>query len=301
VNISRGNNALLALDVSDGSMLWEYKTDDVMWNFKASTPGDGSIIFSSSCGAVHRIDFEGNLLWKRHAHSRSPSGDGFCSMGGGAVGSNGVFYTVHGQFEDTHGKAFINAYRIHDGERVWSKVFNEFGAQYPAVGHLGTGGPLVVVAPLGGPLSYPGGLELPEGEELVNVLVTMDATTGDVLWRFEEEPWPYSTAAGDSGPIQAQRMKEAIRNPRRDVICWPDPQAVPVISGDGYIYASSSHNGDLYALKDEDQNGQVNSTEVSTFATGIAFLNSPSVAPGMLVASPCWGPMYIFRDHGRQS
>ena len=29
---------------------------------------------------------------------------------------------------------------------------------------------------------------------------------------------------------------------------------------------------------------------------GIAFLNSPSMAPGLLVAAPCWGPVYTFKQ-----
>ena len=33
----------------------------------------------------------------------------------------------------------------------------------------------------------------------------------------------------------------------------------------------------------------------SVFSTHMCFLNSPSVAPGMLVAAPCWGAMYVFK------
>ena len=33
----------------------------------------------------------------------------------------------------------------------------------------------------------------------------------------------------------------------------------------------------------------------SVFSTHMCFLNSPSVAPGMLVAARCWGPMYVFK------
>merc|ERR1719506_3401506 len=90
-----GSDSLLAMTTSDGSLLWEYTTDDVFWNFKPSATTDGSIIFSSSCGAVHRIDGEGKLIWKKPALSHVDEG-GFCSMGGGSVGPNGVFYAEHG-------------------------------------------------------------------------------------------------------------------------------------------------------------------------------------------------------------
>jgi len=68
-----------------------------------------------------------------------------------------------------------------------------------------------------------------------------------------------------------------------------------VIASDGTVYASSSHDGGLRAIRDADRNGAIELSEVSTFETGNCFLNSPSVAPGMLVAAPCWGPMYVFK------
>merc|ERR550525_1838639 len=125
----------------------------------------------------------------------------------------------------------------------------------------------------------------------VNAVVAMDATSGDILWRWEEEPWDHIGAAGDEGlPALKRLMEKSPENP----ICLPDLQGIPVISGDGTVYASSSHGGDLTAIRDADGNGKIDETEVSKFHPRKAFLNSPSVAPGMLVAAPCWGPMYVF-------
>merc|ERR1712187_933302 len=81
-----------------------------------------------------------------------------------------------------------------------------------------------------------------------------------------------------------------------DFVCLPDHQGIPLIAGDGTVYGSSSHNGDLTAIKDVNDNGVIEPEEVSTFKIGIEFLNSPSLAPGMLVAAPCWGPVYVFKD-----
>merc|ERR1711992_397734 len=84
-------------------------------------------------------------------------------------------------------------------------------------------------------------------------------------------------------------------------ICLPDNQGIPVISGDGTVYASSSHHGHLRAIKTKSVDGaaagearKLVATVESIFKPGNAFLNSPSLAPGMLVAAPCWGPTYVF-------
>jgi len=310
-----GSNALFALNSSDGSHMWDYVTDDVMWNFKPSTPGDGSIIFSSSCGAVHRIDWSGQLLWKKPAPIQGQQGGGFCSMGGGAVGPNGMFYAEHGanyppyaQPPGESGKAWITAYKISDGTLVWQKEFDVFGGQYPAVGYLGDGGPLAVVAPMGTTLGMMGTSlqsaqfrstigSLPPGMRLINAVVALDAATGEQLWRFDEEPWDSPNAAGDEGrPVFNRITMKEYNTANPSPFCLPDPQGVPLIGGDGTVYATSGHNGDLYALKDVDKDGKISASEMSTFSTHMAFLNSPSIAPNMLVAAPCWGPIYIFRD-----
>jgi len=232
-------------------------------------------------------------------------------MGGGAVAPNGVFYAEHGDRLSTGNGvqdiAIINAYQISDGKLLWSKTFNEFGGQYPAVGYLGE--TLAVVAPIGSSLSEKfdngGPLGSNQSKWLVNAVVAMDAKTGSVLWRHEETRWPFAAAAGDfGGPFKRRVFDKLTKHPRREVVCLPDPQGIPLISGDGHVYVSNSQNGDLSAIKDVDGDGKISPAEVSTFPTKIGFLNSPSLAPRMLVAAPCWGPVYIFKAEpspGRES
>jgi len=282
-----GTDTVTAVSGTDGTLLWQYVTDEVMWNFAPATPGDGSILFAGSCGAVFRISSGGELIWK--AGPFNP-GHSMCTMAGGALGPNGIFYSQYS--EDDSNNNTLAAHNITDGALLWSKQLPYHALQYPAVGHLGATGPLVVAVPMGDTLLPP----LPpilsaarltlNGGALRNMLLVVDAATGQTMWQSEDRPWPHAEAAGE--------LDE--HNVTDGAICLPDPQGIPVISGDGTIYTSSSHHGDLRAIRDADGDGIISQSEVSVFKTGKCFLNSPSLAPGMLVAAPCWGPMYVFKD-----
>merc|ERR1719454_1539215 len=83
-----GNTVVHAVSTVDGSFLWRFIADDGLHNFAPATPGDGTILFSTSCGGVYRISFDGKLIWRRG----EPSPGHWCSTGGGALGPNGVYY-----------------------------------------------------------------------------------------------------------------------------------------------------------------------------------------------------------------
>lgn len=415
----RGNNIVYAVNSSDGSYLWEYVADDAFWNFAPATPGDGSLLFATNCGGVFRITFEGELIWRKGEAAPGRH----CSSGGGSLGPNGVFYVEYDDVlhQDKAG-ARVAAYQVSDGSLLWKKTFgaSENGMQYPAVGRLGSDGPLAVLVAIGqrpsppseanavnGRISAtPGSFDQPaddqsrgnneestdeqseanlgqsaddqSGEDaedrpdaeldghaadeaqeeptkkvpywmkfadpeyrdapasafkrypkwmnkvmkyalmqtvaseasshqashnsepapmkpaLVNAVVALDATSGEVLWRFDETPWSEVAGAGESEKYQ-QRISRIEQDPRVDVLCLPDAQGIPVISGDGTVYTSSGHSGDLRAIRDVNSDGIIDPAETSVFRTQNCFLNSPSLAPGMLVAAPCWGPMYVFK------
>lgn len=314
-----GNDMMYAVNSSDGGYLWDYVADDIFWNWTPSTPGDGTLLAASSCGAVFRITFGGELVWR--VGNATPGYHEHCCTGGGALGPNSVFYVennIEGPTPSTGGD--VSAYQVSDGKLLWrrsfahdtSAQFQPSGAQYPAVGRLGSDGPLAVVVALG-LNTFPPDLSmmvpsqlsslvagfdmsavLPKPLRLPSIVVALNATSGGILWRFDEEPWDHLAAAGETAKY-AERQARLTQDPRADIVCWPDPQGIPVIAGDGMVYTSSSHSGDLRAMKDLNGNGIIEPEEVSLFSTHNAFLNSPSVAPGMLVAAPCWGPMYVFK------
>ncbi|CAJ1449086.1 unnamed protein product [Effrenium voratum] len=314
-----GNNAMMAISTKDGSFLWDYVGDELIWNFSPAYPGDETLVVGSGCGTVYRIAFGGKLLWKAGVQSGSPI---FCGTGGAALGPNGVIYHEYNTLDDNSLQAALGiikgntsgitghlaAYRLSDGQKLWQKEFGPryLGMQYPSVGRLGPSGPLAVVVAVG---ENPGTPVVMEKEEraryladpeyrkkmgvptFVNAVVALDAESGDQLWRFEEEPWNHFGAAGDEERVP--EFKDSIENP----ICLPDLQGIPVINSyDGTVYAASAHAGNLTAIRDLNGDGIIQESETKVFSPGIAFLNSPSWAPGMGVVAPCWGPMYVFKS-----
>jgi len=288
-----GTDTVVAANASDGSLLWKYFAGEIIWNFSPSTPGDGTLLFSSSCGAVFRISFQGELIWKV---GRSHPGV-FCTVSGGALGPNGIYYAEYsegekGAFNASSINDTLAAYNVTDGSLVWKRNLPYRAAQYPAVGKLGRDGPLAVVAPLGDNPQKPwpklaeAAFLKANGGTMRNFVMALDAGTGETLWISEDTPYPDLVAAGDRDEHNATDGE----------VCYPDAQGIPLIAGDGTVYTSSSHHGDLRAIRDSNNDGVISPSEVSTFKTGQCFLNSPSIAPGMLVAAPCWGPMYVFKS-----
>eukprot|EP00438_Fugacium_kawagutii_P000259 Skav212304 [mRNA] locus=scaffold732:710861:713874:- [translate_table: standard] len=108
-----------------------------------------------------------------------------------------------------------------------------------------------------------------------------------------QQVWDHFAAAGD----EEKFVERSLHPTKEGVMCLPDAQGIPVINEiDGTVFFSSSHSGNLTAIRDANNDGIIDANEVTNFAPGSAFLNSPSMAPGILVAAPCWGPTYVFRQ-----
>jgi len=287
------NRKVVATDIMDGTLRWEYEMEDVVWNFAPSTPGDGTLLFSTACGTVFKLDFDGQLVW-RSGEQEQPQQ---CSTGGGALGPNGVFYNQWSH--KSHPGTNFAAYQISDGRQLWRRTLDEGkdgAAQYPAVGRLGPSGPLAMLVAVGDQPMFPA-LPLPPWSNMTyssfplrSTVVALHADTGEELWRSAEPAWPREFGAGDDLKSAIDRSGDVRGSP----LCWPDVQGIPLIAGDGTVFASSSLSGVLRAIRDRNGDGKIEAAEVSAFSPHEAFLNSPSVAPGMLVAAPCWGPVYAF-------
>jgi len=202
--VGDGTDTVVAASASDGSMLWKYVTDHVMWNFSPSTPGDGTLLFSSQCGTVFRISSEGKLMWKAGRNHQYDE----CVPAGGALGPNGIFYS---EFNEGAGSMLqsqgatnntLAAYNVTDGSLVWERNLPYRAAQYPAVGKLGPDGPLAVVAPLGdNPMPPRPFIEdfllAGNGGAERNMVMALDAGTGATIWISEEAPFSHMVAAGE--------------------------------------------------------------------------------------------------------
>jgi len=336
-----GANKVIALSTTDGSFKWDYDMDGVVWNFMPALPGDGTMLFSTSCGRAHKLDLQtGKELWK--AAFEEPGQ--MCSTSGGTLGPDGKFYVAvnyfsgnehSGQpFEDIspcrpgncpENKGLFLVYDIEDGKIVFKKRSGPL-MQYPAVGQIN--GRMAVVLSIGeNPRlvtdifrhmdSYlPSYLrewswlhakllawqyeyewvrrffEIPVVTE--NTVMAADTVTGEVLWQFTEEPWVHWAAAGDEEGFVRRLLRF---NFRIESQCAPDSWAIPIIAGDGTVYASSGHTGNLYAINDRNGDRKLDPSEVSTHKFGQGFVNGPALAPGLLAVTPCWGPLHVFRSN----
>lgn len=205
----------------------------------------------------------------------------------------------------------VAAYDASNGQKLWQKNMDEGyeGIHYPAVGRLGPNGKLAVVVGVGQNTGLPPLLKGEATQKYLtdpefraemqvphfnNRVMALDAATGETLWQYDEPVWDHFGAAGDEERVF---FEPGAISSIDGMICLPDAQGIPVINQlDGTVFFSSSHSGNLTAIRDSNNDGIIDASEVKNFAPGIAFLNSPSMAPGLLVAAPCWGPVYTFKQ-----
>uniref|UniRef100_A0A7S2K996 PQQ-binding-like beta-propeller repeat protein n=1 Tax=Zooxanthella nutricula TaxID=1333877 RepID=A0A7S2K996_9DINO len=206
------------------------------------------------------------------------------------MGPNGIFYAEYrtslvGPYDDDPSDS-LAAYRVSDGSLLWRRHLPHRAAEYPAVGRLGPHGPLAVLVVMGQnptfnmPAAMDAAILKGNGGGLRSWTMAVDAVTGEALWTFEDERWNSAVAAGET-PGRA---------------CVPHPHASPTIGGDGTVYVASGLSGALHAIREANGDGAITPDEVTTFHASSAFLHGPALAPGMAVAAPCWGPIYVFRD-----
>jgi len=172
----------------------------------------------------------------------------------------------------------LEALNFTTGRVLWQVNLAHAISSGPVVGQLHPGGKgnLSVLITVGGVSHFPS-----TDDELVSTrraysgkVLTFAALTGaSTNWTYEQEPWPADEQCNSD-------LVQAFSN--------------PAIGGDGTVYLGSG-NGMLYAIRDHDGDGFVNETkEVSSYSAGHAFIASPAIAPGLLVAAPCNG-MVVFK------
>lgn len=143
-DVTGGNRLVVALN-ADGTEKWTYRVEETaVYNFQASAPGDGTLIFQSQIGGVYRLDLEtGKLLWFAGLPDRMPPR---MTTGAAVVGPNGIVYCASNT-ESVGG--VIHAYRLSDGSPVWRRDVQLPANQAVAVGRLAGSDDLAVVAGIG--------------------------------------------------------------------------------------------------------------------------------------------------------
>lgn len=274
-----------ALDAITGALLWDFKPDAPTWNFLASYPGDGTVVFQDIEGSVYKLLLRrGTPLWK------SPGAKGTWSDGSATVGSNGKIYAVNNQWGHDYPapadswQAFANNFEIGrrgeiraispaTGAVLWRYPTEKPANNVPAIGRLKGRTDLSVVVPIG--------LQDVQGE--VYYILALDAATGEVQWTFTgpTQVGPRQ-AMGDLSASERQRQASAIG-------CIPNPWSAPTIDSNG-IVVIANQEGQIYTLADENGDGKVEGPEeVDYFDTwrGFCGSSSPAISPGLMVVASC--------------
>lgn len=313
-----GSCRIAALNASDGSFMWDYVTDHLIWNFYPIYTDDGeSLIFQDSTAGVYRLRLDGNLMWKV---SNSEGWYETWTDGGLMLGPNGIAYAMKASGHN-QGPGFVRAYRIADGKFLWESLpMDEVPNSWPVIGRLREDHPLTVMAPYGnaggdfplgrlvqfllgdkpdGPLYYAlmpifyliarlsfdlgdWGWYLHRARPEKPEIWGMHAETGEVLWKFAFPVWWRGPFRGDDWRMLTGRP-----------ICVPNPCGNPTLDAAGTFHIGML-DGIIYSLiASEDKVGV---KVASTFDSEAAFSNGgTSIAPGMMAIANC-DTLFVFKE-----
>mmetsp|Transcript_118334 Transcript_118334/g.382000 ORF Transcript_118334/g.382000 Transcript_118334/m.382000 type:complete len:486 (+) Transcript_118334:67-1524(+) len=309
------NNMVVALN-TDGSTRWTFKHVWPSFNFQASSPGDGTLVFQDHFGGIYRLGLDdGRLIWESGVIDRQPH---FFTTGATIVGPNGLVYCAS-NYHNAMG--IIHVYRLSDGAPVWRKDMGTQVNQAVAFGKLAGSDRPAVVTGIGENPGYPWVLRLPawvpltvkgwinslshraagwptwlwQTHVLPAFLVALDAETGEHRWTFTPPPFMRPSCEGDESMLPERGVAASqVTDYVGDSICLPDDWAQAVIGGDGTTYAGHQ-DGRLYAVRDANGNGKIEADEATSYYFGAAFQGSQGLAPGMLAVAPCGGGLHVFR------
>jgi len=277
LNPRNGNGLVQAVNATDGSPMWSYKTPVPIWNFMASFPGDGTVLYQDWEGRAYRHNLRsGELIWKAGGQG------GSWTDGTPLLGPNGIFYTVQAFLDrpPSHSAGFIEAHRLDDGTLLWQAEVPMPPNNAPALGRLAGHSSLSLVQPGG----YQGTQGGPTG------IWAYDAQTGAKQWSFigpsQKKP---DQAANKEGIFQ-----RVLNGATTGYVT--NPWSAAIIDSQGTVYAGHE-DGLFFAISDKNGDGIVHGAdEVSTFDTGAAFVgsSSPAIAPGMLAVASC-DTLFVFK------
>jgi len=273
------NDYISALDAKDGSVRWSFKPQVPVYNSLSAVRGS-NLVLSDLNGRPYRLNLaDGSLIWKSEPGLGVVEEPSF-STGGAVIGPNGLVYVTSNSKKDGVERGHVTAFQFSDGKMLWRQGTDYQANNAPAVGRLGADGPLAVVVGVGPNPDMPDPImqltkTAPTSEKRARVMA-LDAATGRVIWRHELPKW-HGWAAGDS----------------LSHVCLPDSFGNPAISGDGTVFVGFQ-SGRFYGINDRNHDGNVNTSEVTSYNFSNAFQGSPGLAPGMLVATPCNG-LHVFR------
>lgn len=192
---------IVALDAETGKVRWRYPTvgEDMPSPALVRAAGHDAIAFANGDDRVRALDLHsGRLLW-------STPVQGVSTMASAAE-RNGVLYVLAGMSASSHRPDRVYAVGASDGRLLWSAPFGNADVS-PAV----AGGAVVVESANG----TPG----PSLHNAFNVVQTLDAATGRLLWSYRS-PLGFFTNVGTNeeavaGTIDGDVLLQSLPAARR--------------------------------------------------------------------------------------
>merc|ERR1712032_269789 len=64
-SVTDGNEEIVGVDGATGQLLWTIQMEFAVYNFQASAPGDGTVIFMDKVGGLYRARLRtGEIVWQ---------------------------------------------------------------------------------------------------------------------------------------------------------------------------------------------------------------------------------------------
>jgi len=262
------NTVVRAVNATDGSPLWAYEPEAPLWNFLASFPGDGTVLYQDFRGMAYRHRLlDGALIWKAGGR------DGSWTDGGPLLAGNGVFYAVSARMEEMGLPGAMQARLVSDGSLLWEACLPLPPNNEPAFGTPAGHGRPAVVQPGG----WQGTRFGPTGVQ------ALDAETGELQWSWQGPSQAHHRQRGDAEGVEERRRAGASET------YVTNPFSAAAMDAAGTVYLGHE-DGLFFGLRDSDGDGFVAGPgEVFSFDTGAAFVgsSSPVVVPGLLAVANC--------------
>jgi len=271
------SHAVSGISATDGTKLWTYRTSSPVWNFGASFPGDGSVVFQDLTGVAYRLNAnDGKLLWTSGKHRDDSFTDGTAT-----IDSDGNVYTVenapfqNGQMFSENSEGKLTKRALSDGHILWQVTTPHPPNNEPVVGHG------LVIQAMGSQ----------QQQYAYTYVYAYDQMTGEQKWVFKGPAQKGKLQAADEEFFMIRQ--EAGLSP----ICWPNPWSAPGFAQDGTVYIGNQEGG-FFSLRDLNEDGVVSGPEeVSVYETLAAFpgSSSPAIAPHMLAIASC-DSLFVFKQ-----
>mmetsp|Transcript_44165 Transcript_44165/g.136917 ORF Transcript_44165/g.136917 Transcript_44165/m.136917 type:complete len:496 (-) Transcript_44165:62-1549(-) len=317
-----GHSRVTGVNVTSGAWLWDLQPDSQLWNFMPIFTGEGTFIFQDQIGGIYHVRVAtGERLWRA---GYKGGYEETWTDGLPMVGPNGIAYAMRSNCQIGRCKPMdpgdVRAYNLSTGELVWHQDVPYVPNSQPVA--VGQGKDLTLVMPIGLPASlvpitmlgalWPTlsqfiPLSLYPYVHMLSLILgpkqylmwgnyptptqvrAYDAATGRVKWTWDPPLWTKACSAGDEEGF-GQRLMWGVQP-----YCVPNFWASPSVDARGTIYLGHA-SGNIFALRDDNGDGKIDDSEVSSYDTGAAFGHpGASIAPGMMAIVSC-DTVYVFKE-----